>query len=303
MIDAHHHLWRYSPADYPWIPDGTALAQDHLLAQLGSATAEAGVDGTVVVQARQTVEESDWLLALADETALIRGVVGWVPLVEEEVGRELERLARHRKFKGVRHVLQAEPDEYFARDDFHRGLAVLADRSLPYDLLLFQRQLPVALALVDRQPSLAIIIDHIAKPEIHRGRIEPAWRKGMAELARRDHVVGVKISGMVTEVGEPEIDEATLRAYFEETLALFGAERLLFGTDWPVSLLRLDSYKCWGEMVGRFAAPLSDPERQAILHGNAMRIYNLDNSNAPAPASASPFRSGLTARIPTAQSK
>ena len=275
MIDSHHHLWNYSAAEYDWIPPGSPLAQDQLLDQLDAATSAAGVDGTVVVQARQTLAESDWLLSLADQSGIIAGVVGWVPLIEPEVGNDLARLAAHPKFKGVRHVLQGEPDGYFLRDDFHRGLSLLPDLDLRYDLLLFQRQLPVAIQLVDRQPDLGIIIDHLAKPEIRNGKIDPAWQAGMTELAKRDNILGVKISGMVTEVLDPEIDEPTLRAYFEETLALFGPDRLLFGTDWPVCLLRIDSYQAWADMVRGFVSELSPDESGAILHNNAVRIYGL----------------------------
>ncbi|MEO5916244.1 MAG: amidohydrolase family protein [Luteolibacter sp.] len=275
MIDSHHHLWNYSTEEYDWIPPGSSLAQDQLLAELETATTAAGVDATVVVQARQVIEESDWLLSLADQSDLIAGVVGWVPLIDANVGHSLARLAAHEKFKAVRHVLQGEPDSYLLRDDFHRGLSLLPDLDLRYDLLLFQRQLPVAIQLVDRQPKLGIIIDHIAKPEIRKGRIDSAWKAGMGELAKRDNILGVKISGMVTEVLDSEIDEATLRAYFDETLALFGPDRVMFGTDWPVCLLRIDSYQAWAETVRRFVSDLTPDEQHAILHDNAVRCYDL----------------------------
>lgn len=275
MIDSHHHLWRYSKEEYPWIPEGSPLAQDQLLAQLENATTSAGVAATVAVQARQVVEESDWLLSLADQSDLIAAVVGWVPLIDSKVSDPLTRLAAHPKFKAVRHVLQEEPDDYFLRDDFHRGLALLPDLDLRYDLLVFQRQLPVAIQLVDRQPDLGIIIDHIAKPEIRKGKIDPTWRAGMAELAKRENVLGVKISGMVNEVLDPEIDEPTLRAYFEETLNLFGADRLMFGTDWPVCLLRIDPYQQWAQMVKGFVASMTPDEQEAILHDNTVRCYDL----------------------------
>ncbi|MES2439292.1 MAG: amidohydrolase family protein [Verrucomicrobiota bacterium] len=275
MIDSHHHLWNYSPAEYPWIPPGTPLAQNQLFPELEQVTEAAGVDATVVVQARQLLAESEWLLSLANSTDLIAGVVGWVPLIDKNVGEPLGRLAAHPKFKAVRHVLQDEPDGYFLRDDFHRGLTLLPDLDLRYDLLIFQRQLPVAIQLVDRQPDLGIIIDHIAKPEIRKGQIDSAWKADMAELAKRENVLGVKISGMVTEMRDPEIDPATLRAYFETALELFGADRLMFGTDWPVCLLRIDSYQSWAEMVRSFVADLTDQEQQAILHGNAVRCYDL----------------------------
>lgn len=275
MIDSHHHLWNYSPEEYPWIPPGSPLARNQLLAELERATTAAGVDGTVVVQARQVPEESDWLLSLADSSDLISGVVGWVPLVDKDVGESLCRLAAHPKFKGVRHVLQDEPDSYFMRDDFHRGLSLLPDLDLRYDLLVLQRQLPAAIQLVDRQPDLGIIIDHIAKPRIRKGRIDSDWRAGMAELALRDNIMGVKLSGMVTEVMDPEIDEPTLRAYFQETLSLFGVDRVMFGTDWPVCLLRIDSYQAWADMVRGFVSELSPDERHGLLDGNAMRAYGL----------------------------
>lgn len=275
MIDSHHHLWHHSTEEYPWIPAGTALAQNQLLPELESACHAAGVDATVVVQARQSLDESDWLLSLAEKSDLIRGVVGWVPLTNPDVGHALARLSSHPKFKAVRHVLQAEPDEYFLRADFHHGLALLPAYGLHYDLLLFQRQLPTAIQLVDRQAQLGIIVNHLAKPEIHKGKIDPAWKSGMAELAKRDNILGVKISGLVTEVRDAQLDEATLSAYFDEALALFGPDRLLFGSDWPVCLLRIDSYQNWAESVRNFIHKLSPDEQQAILHDNAARCYNL----------------------------
>ncbi len=275
MIDSHHHLWKYTDAEYGWIPPGSPIVGDFLTAKLEAATQAAGVEGTVVVQARQTLEESDWLLSLTDRTDVILGVVGWVPLIDTNVAEPLGRLAAHDKFKGVRHVLQGEADEYFLRDDFHRGLALLPDLDLRYDLLLFQRQLPVAIQLVDRHPELGIIIDHIAKPEIRKGQIDPAWKAGMSELAKRENILGVKISGMVTEVLDPELDEPTLRAYFNETLELFGPDRVMFGTDWPVCLLRIESYQKWADMMRGFVSGLSEDEQIAILAANAARVYDL----------------------------
>lgn len=275
MIDSHHHLWNYSKEEYDWIPPGSPLAQDQLLPELETQTEEAGVDGTVAVQARQVLEESDFLLALADQSDVIQGVVGWVPLIDEAVGAELERLASLEKFKGVRHVLQEEPDEYFLRDDFHRGLAMLPTHDLCYDLLLFQRQLPVATTLVDRQPELGVIVDHLAKPEAQNGRIEDDWRRGMRELAKRENVLGVKFSGLLTEFPEGSIDPDTVCAYFEETLEIFGSDRLMFGTDWPVCLLRIESYTAWADTVRSLVSALSADERKAVLSDNATRTYRL----------------------------
>ena len=276
MLDSHHHLWKYSSEEYGWIPENTALQQDQLLPELAAATSAAGVTGTIAVQARQITQESDDLLAMADQGELIRGVVGWVPLVADAVAADLERLAPHPKFVGVRHVLQEEPDEFFLRDDFHRGLAKLPKLDLRYDLLLFQRQLPVGIKLIDRQAELGIVVDHIAKPEAHNGRIQPEWRKGMKELAKRDNLLGVKFSGLVTEFNaDSEIDPDTVRAYFEETLEIFGANRVMFGTDWPVCLLRINSYQAWAETVQELVSALSQTEQEAILLGNGEKSYQL----------------------------
>ena len=276
MLDTHHHLWSYSADEYPWIPANTPLAKNQLLAELEEATSAAGVTGTIAVQARQTIEESTFLLKIADQSELIRGIVGWLPLVSKKVEEDLEHFSDHPKFVGIRHVLQDEPDEYFLRNDFHRGLSKLPAHDLRYDILLYQHQIPVATKLVDRQPELGMIIDHIAKPKAQNGRIESEWRGGMKELAKRENILGVKFSGLATEFSErDEIDPATIRAYFEETLEIFGAERVMFGTDWPVCLLRLDSYHEWSDTVIGLTSSLSSDEIDLILHKNGETAYQL----------------------------
>lgn len=276
MLDTHHHLWSYNADDYPWIPANTPLAQNHLLVELEEATSLAGVTGTIAVQARQTNEESASLLKIADQSDLIRGVVGWIPLVSENVDEDLELFSDYPKFVGIRHVLQDEPDAYFLRDDFHRGLSKLPAHDLRYDILLYQHQIPVATKLVDRQPELGMIIDHIAKPKAQKGRVEHEWRSGMKELAKRENILGVKFSGLATEFPkEDEIDPDTIRAYFEETLEIFGVERVMFGTDWPVCLLRLDSYKQWADTVIILTSSLSGNEKDLILEKNGETAYQL----------------------------
>lgn len=276
MLDTHHHLWSYNADDYPWIPANTPLAQNHLLVELEEATSLAGVTGTIAVQARQTTEESASLLKIAHQSDLIRGVVGWIPLVSENVDEDLELFSDNPKFVGIRHVLQDEPDAYFLRDDFHRGLSKLPAHDLRYDILLYQHQIPVATKLVDRQPELGMIIDHIAKPKAQKGRVEHEWRSGMKELAKRENILGVKFSGLATEFPKgDEIDPDTIRAYFEETLEIFGAERVMFGTDWPVCLLRLDSYRQWADSVIMLTSSLSGDEKDLILKKNGETAYQL----------------------------
>jgi len=274
MLDTHHHLWAYHPEEYDWIPSQSPLAQDYLLPELQEATAATGVTETIAVQARQVIAESHNLLKIADQSDSIRGVVGWVPLISDVVEKDLEELTAHSKFVGVRHVLQEETDEYFLRDDFHRGLSRLPQHDLIYDLLLFQRQLPVATQLVDRQAELGIVIDHLAKPAAQNGRIEAEWRSGMKELAKRDNILGVKFSGLVTEFpADVEITPDSIKAYFEETLEIFGAERVMFGSDWPVCLLRLNSYSVWSDTIKDLVSSLSDDEQAQILLKNGQSTY------------------------------
>ncbi len=274
MIDSHHHLWRYSRSDYPWIPENSPLAQDQLVPELETVTRESGVTGTVVVQARQVTTESDFLLSLADQSDLIKAVVGWVPLVDGNVSEHLERLSSFPKFKAVRHVLQEEPDGYFLRDDFHRGLSLLPAFGLSYDLLIYQRQIPAAIKLLDRQSELPFILNHIAKPEARKGGVDPVWRAAMKELAKRENLIGVKFSGLLTEFPDGEDDMETVIAYFRETLEIFGSGNVMFGTDWPVCLLR-GSYKNWADIVGSLTQDLSEEERTAIHSLNAEICYRL----------------------------
>lgn len=275
-IDAHQHFWRYSATDYDWIDDTmSALRRDFLPADLAPLAARAGITGTVAVQARQSLAESDWLLALAETRPdLVRGVVGWVPLRARGslVGITLDAYAARPAFKGVRHVLQAEPDAYPADPAFNAALAELPRRGLTYDLLVFARQLPAAIALVDRHPDLPVVLDHIAKPVV-QGPPPAEWLKNLRELARRPRI-HCKFSGVVTEVPGRRWTPDLLRPYFDAALEAFGPDRLMFGSDWPVCQVAAD-YLDWHRFVETCVAPLSDSERAAILGGNATRFYRL----------------------------
>jgi L-fuconolactonase len=274
IIDAHHHFWNYSPQEYGWISDEMkVLRRDFGPDDLRREAAAAGVDGVVSVQARQTVEETRWLLELAGANDFIRGVVGWVPLVSPEVARDLERFASHPKLKGVRHVLQDEPDDDYAlRDDFNRGIGELKRFNLRYDILIYERQLPQAIRLVDRHPEQVFVLDHVAKPRIKAGAISP-WRENIKELARRGNVF-CKVSGMATEADWQQWTPAQLRPYFDAALEAFGPRRLMFGSDWPVCLLACD-YARWVTTVRDFAAELSDAERARLFGGTATEAYGL----------------------------
>ena len=199
-IDAHHHFWKYSAAEYGWItPEMQVIRRDFLPEDLEPLMHHFGIEGTVAVQARQTLEETTWLLGLAEKHPLIRGVVGWVPLTDGAgVKRSLERFAGNQRLRGVRHVVQDEPDpRYILRKDFNEGVSALHEFGLRYDILIFERHLPAAIEFVDRHPNQTFILDHIAKPRIKDKIISP-WDRNMRELAKRQNVY-CKLSGMVTE--------------------------------------------------------------------------------------------------------
>ncbi len=249
------------------------IQRDFLPRDLQIEIRAAGIDRAVSVQARQTLEETQWLLKLAGDYDFIAGVIGWMPLASPTVGEELEELAGNRRLKGVRHVLHDELDEfYMLRKDFNQGVARLQEYGLIYDILVFERHLPQTLEFVDRHPNQIFVLDHVAKPRIREGVISP-WREHMGELARREHVY-CKISGMVTEADWTNFTEGDLMPYLEVGLEVFGPERLMFGSDWPVCLLACD-YGRWAGIVLNFCRRLSSAERSRIEGGTAIEAYRL----------------------------
>ncbi len=273
-IDSHHHFWSYSAAEYPWIGDSmTALRRDFLPEHLQAEIVAAGIDGVVSVQARQSVRETELLLSLADGNDFIKGVVGWVPLAQADVGDSLAKFAANPKLRAVRHVVQDEPDDRFILGtDFNRGVAMLREFDLVYDILIFERQLAPSIEFVDRHPEQVFVLDHIAKPRIKDGALEP-WRENIRELARRENVF-CKISGMVTEADWKTWNEVQLRPYLDVVLDAFRPKRLMFGTDWPVCLAA-SSYARWLEVVQNFSAKLSADEQEWLWGKTALQAYGL----------------------------
>jgi L-fuconolactonase len=273
VIDSHHHFWHYTDADYGWIPpEWSTIKRDFLPDDLRKEIAIAGVDGVISVQARQALVETDWLLDLAAKHSFIRGVVGWVPLIDPAIEAHLDRYTHHAKLSAFRHVLQGEPVEYMLREDFNRGISALTRRGLVYDILIFERHLPNTIAFVDRHPNQTFVLDHIAKPGIAANRLEP-WAKNIRELARRPNV-SCKLSGMVTEADVKAWTPAQLQPYFDVVLAAFGPSRLLYGTDWPVCVAGV-SYAEWKRTVETALSTLSNAERAAVMGDNAARIYRV----------------------------
>lgn len=274
-IDSHHHLWAINDTDYVWMTEAHAtIRRDFLLPEMQSAFASGGIDGSVVVQARQMIAETEWLLGLADASPQIRGVVGWVPLLENAGEPYLERFAPHPKLKGVRHVVHDEPDDDFIlRPDFNAGISQLKTYGLVYDILIFGRHLPQTLRFVDQHPQQPFVVDHIAKPVIAKTHFDRAWADGIRELGKREHV-SCKVSGMLTEVRDASWDLGLLQPYFDTVFEAFGPDRVMYGSDWPVCLLR-EPYGVWANTAQQLAAALSEDEQSAFWGGNATRIYSL----------------------------
>jgi L-fuconolactonase len=276
-IDAHQHFWRYTPAEYPWIDARMGvLARDWLPGDLAPELSRVSIGGCIAVQARADPAENDFLLGLAREHAFVRGVVGWVDLCAEGVEAELARLARDPLFVGVRHLVQDEPDDQFVlRPDFQRGLAALAGLGLTYDLLTHPRHLPAAIALVERFPEQRFVLDHLSKPDVESGTLDP-WRAELRLLAESPHVA-CKLSGLVTQADWRAWRPADCRPYLDHAYAVFGEERVMFGSDWPVCLLAAD-YARVHALIDEWAAALSDSARAKLFGENAARFYGITHA-------------------------
>lgn len=272
-IDSHQHFWNYSPQQYPWIAEGSPLQRDWLPSDLEKLQEPLGLGGSVAVQARQGLEESRWLLELADRHPLIRGVVGWVDLRSDRVEEQLARFAAHPKFVGVRHVVQDEPDDRFLLGaEFVRGVRKLKDFGLRYDLLVYPKQLPAAVELVERFPDQLFVLDHCAKPMVAKGLREP-WESELKRLGANRNVF-CKVSGLVTEANWKEWNLDGLRPYLEAVLKAFGPDRLMWGSDWPVCLYA-SSYQRWWETLLQWTREWSEVDRDAFFGGTAAAFYGL----------------------------
>ena len=274
VIDSHHHYCHYNPIEYDWIDDSMKLIRrDFLPEDLNRAIHEAGIEGVVSVQARQTVEETEWLLRMAEQNLFMKGVVGWLPLVDNDIESYLEKFTPDKNLKGLRHVVQGEPDpDFLLRADFNLGISLLKNYSLVYDILVVERQLPNTIRFVGNHPDQVFVLDHIAKPLIGQNQISP-WRENIRELAKHPNV-NCKISGMVTEADFTMWTPEQLQPYFDVILEAFGPDRLIFGSDWPVCLVAT-TYPNWVELVKKNISIFTKDDQDKILGGNAIRIYRM----------------------------
>ena len=272
-IDAHQHFWIFNPKEYEWIDDSMAqLRRDFLPSDLVVELERGGYAGSVAVQARQSIEETQWLLQLADQNPNILGVVGWVDLCSPGARSQLEMYASHPKLVGIRHIVQSEPDDRFLlRPDFLRGVGLLEEFDLAYDILIYPRHLPVAAEFVERFPRHRFVLDHMAKPPIRSRQID-AWAEGLRRLAGFRNVF-CKLSGLVTEA-DLHWKAEDVTPYLDVAFEAFGAHRLMIGSDWPVCLVA-GSYQTVMNLVQNYLAGCSSEERAAILGGNARKFWRL----------------------------
>ena len=273
-IDSHHHFWQYDPIEYSWMNQKMGILKqnygpNHLLEEI----TKCGIDGVISVQASQSIKETDDLLFHAQKHDFIKGVVGWFPLAELKVGTILERYAANPWLKGVRHVVQDETDDRFILgEDFNRGISLLKDFDLVYDILIYERQLSASIEFVDQHPELIFVLDHIAKPKIIDEVFEP-WATQMKDLSKRTNVY-CKLSGMATEADWENWSAEDLHPYMEIALECFGPGRIMFGSDWPVARLAIE-YAQWVEICRTFISKLSTDEQKNIEGGTAIKVYKL----------------------------
>jgi L-fuconolactonase len=274
IIDAHNHFWQYDPREYAWMSaEMSILRKDYLPEQLKAQMDRHGVQATVAVQARQSLEENHFLLDLADKFPFIKGVVGWLDLQKEAVAEELRIFSAHPKFKGIRHMIQSEEDDRFMlQPDFMRGIALLKDFDLTYDILIAEKQLPVSIKFVEAFPDQKLVLDHLAKPSIRSGSLEP-WSGHIRTLAQNKNLY-CKLSGLVTEAKHRHWKEAEMKPYLDVVFEAFGPERLMFGSDWPVCLLAAD-YSRVLRLIQEYIGQLSSLEQEMVMGLNARNFYKL----------------------------
>lgn len=274
IIDAHQHFWRYNASKHSWISDDMeVLRADFLPPDLKKELDRAGVDGCIAVQADQSEEETDFLLELARKYSFIKGVVGWLDLRADDLEERLEHYTGNDYLKGIRHVIQDEPDDWFLlRAGFLRGVEKLREYNLCYDILIFARQLPVAVEFAARFPDHRFVVDHIAKPDIKEQKIVK-WEEGIRELARHPKMY-CKISGMVTEADWKNWKSEDFKPYLDVVFDAFSPERLMFGSDWPVCTLAVGYQEIY-RLVRNYIGGLGPEEQAMILGGNAREFYGV----------------------------
>ena len=275
IVDSHQHFWQVGRFDYPWMtPEVELLCRDYLPEMLEPILQGNDVAQTVLVQASNSFEETQWLLELADQNSFIAGVVGWVDLQSDGTAQQLDALTMHPKLKGIRHLVESEPaDDWLTQPKVIRGLGELGARELTYDLLVHSRHLKYATEAVAQCPETRFVVDHMAKPPIKSREIEE-WARALKPLAAFPNV-SCKLSGLVTEANWNNWRVEDLKPYVETALEYFGPERMMFGSDWPVCLLAA-TYGRVLEAFQNLLAHLNEDERRRMFSDNSIEFYRLE---------------------------
>jgi len=273
-LDSHQHFWQYNPDEHVWMNDKMEiLKHDYLPKDLEPLLKESGFDGTIAVQARQLVTETEWLLELAGRNEIIKGVVGWVDLCSDKINEQLDKYSKDTNLKGVRHVVQDEPDDNFMLGTaFQNGIAQLKKYDLTYDVLVYPKQLPASIELVKKFSEQLFVIDHIAKPDI-MNKVTKGWAEDITTMAGFSNVY-CKLSGMVTETNWHHWSPEEFKVYLDMVIGAFGPDRVMIGSDWPVCTLCGD-YKSVMGVVIKYIEQFSKEEQDNMLGGNCARFYSV----------------------------
>ncbi len=272
-LDCHQHFWEYDPKRQGWItPEMNRIRRNFLPGDLYPLLQDAKIDGCIAVQADESLRETDFLLDLASQHDWILGVVGWADLGNDQLDEFLDKYSEAEKLVGFREVLQSKDPRYMLREEFVRGVQKIGKRGYSYDVLIFPQHLSASLELVSKCPDQRFVIDHLAKPFIKVGEWKD-WKKGMALLAERE-LVQCKLSGMVTEADWKKWTPEQLLPYLEIALELFGPDRLMYGSDWPVCLLA-GEYEQVYRVLDDFTSQLTSSEKNRILGETAAEFYRI----------------------------
>lgn len=275
MIDAHVHFWKYNPIKDAWITNEMQLLQRDFLAQdLQPVLQKNDVTGIVAVQADQSENETNFLLQLANKNPVIKAIVGWVDLQNENIENKLLYWSEYAVIKGFRHIVQAEADGFLRKEKFLNGIRSLRKFGFTYDILIYQNQLKEAIQFVNKFPNQKFVIDHCAKPNIRDQKINE-WKTGIKEIAHNENV-HCKLSGLITEANWNQWKEKDFYPYLDVVFESFGTERILFGSDWPVMLLS-GNYIKWKRLVENYMHRFSPEEKQKVFGKNAIKFYNLNS--------------------------
>ena len=272
-LDAHQHFWEYNAQRDSWIDDSmSVLKSDYLPEQIEPLLKEKELEGCIAVQANQSEKETEFLLALAEAYSFIKAVVGWVDLCSENIEKRLEYYAQNPYLKGIRHIVQAESENFVLKPEFQRGIGFLSQFNLVYDLLVYPSQLESGIELVSQFPDQKFVLDHCAKPQIKIQEIEK-WARDIRRLAEEENVF-CKVSGLVTEADFKNWKPSDFLPYLEVVFDAFGEDRVLYGSDWPVCLLAA-SYEKVYQLIDDYTIEHSADARRKFFGDNAARIYNI----------------------------